>query len=478
MAYINRRQFMSRSSAFGFAASMGALTAVTSQRAWAANTSGYKAVVCLFLKGGLDHADSVIHYDQPSYDRLAQERQGLFGAYNANSSASSRNRSNLLKLNPQNSGTLGGLEFAFPPQMSEMHAMFEAGDMAVVGNVGPLLNRVTRSEIESDTANLPARLFSHNDQQSTWMTFSAEGARVGWGGRFADLMAAATPGEDATYKAISTTSNDPFLAGNTVRQFRVTSSGAVIPDLIGQQFFLGSSSADDETRARLAQYLERSNFGSSNYFEQDFANAKSAGFTKAQALLDARQTGSEVTTAFPESRLGKQLKSIVETINIQQSLNTSRQVFYATAGGFDTHSTQTGDLPGLQADISASLAAFRAGLIEIGHWDDTVLFTASDFGRTVIDNGDGTDHGWGGHHFVMGGGVNGRNMYGSFPSPETNSGNYMPTRGRLIPTVSIEQYAATIGSWFGLSDSELATALPNLSEFNDPNLGFLSNSST
>lgn len=476
MAYINRRQFLSRSTAFGFAGSMGALAAMSSQKSWAANTSGYKAMVCLFLKGGLDHADSVIHYDQASYNRLGQERQGLFSAYNASSSGSSRNRSNLLKLNPQNSSTLGGLEYAFPPQMSEMHSMFENGDMAVVGNVGPLLNPVTRSQIESDTANLPARLFSHNDQQSTWMTFSSEGARVGWGGRFADLMAAATPGEDATYKAISTTSNDPFLAGNTVRQFRVTSSGAVIPDLIGQNYFLGSSSADNDTRARLSQYLQRNNFGLTNHFEQDFADAKSAGFVKAQNLLDARQSGSPITTPFPESGLGKQLKSIAETINIQQALNTSRQVFYATAGGFDTHSTQTGDLPNLQANISASLAAFRAALIEIGHWNDTVLFTASDFGRTVIDNGDGTDHGWGGHHFVMGGPVNGRNMYGSFPSPETNSGAYMPTRGRLIPTVSVEQYAATMGSWFGLSNSELATALPNLGQFNESTLGFLNGS--
>lgn len=478
MANINRRQFLSRSSAFGFTASMGALAGISANKAWAANTTGYKAMVCLFLKGGLDHADSVIPYDQPSYQSLSNARQGLFGAYNADSTASSRNRANLLKLNPDNAGTLGGREYSLPPQLSGLHAMFEGGDMALVGNVGPLLNPVTRAQIENDTANLPARLFSHNDQQSTWMTFASEGARIGWGGRFADAMIAATPGEDATYKAISTSSNDPFLAGNTVRQFRVTSSGAIVPDILGEEYILGFDAADANTRARLAEYISRDNLGLTNYFEQDFTAAKSRSFQTAQRMLQARQGGTSLTTTFPDSSLGRQLRSVAETINIQQALNTSRQVFYVTKGGFDTHSNQTSDMPGLQQDLSDSLAAFRAAMIEIGHWNDTVLFTASDFGRTVIDNGDGTDHGWGSHHFVLGGPVNGKRVYGSFPGPDTGSGAYMPTRGRLIPSVAVEQYAATIGSWFGLSSSELATALPNLSQFNEANLGFLNASSS
>ncbi|MEL7058244.1 MAG: DUF1501 domain-containing protein [Pseudomonadota bacterium] len=167
------------------------------------------------------------------------------------------------------------------------------------------------------------------------------------------------------------------------------------------------------------------------------------------------------------------MKSVAETIKIQTYLNAPRQIFYVSSGNFDTHNNQANMIGGPHAGFANAIASFKAAMQEIGQWNNVAVFTMSDFGRTLIDNGDGTDHGWGGHHFIAGGQVNGNRLYGEFPAAEPESGSYTPSRGRLIPTTSVEQYAATLGRWFGLSNSELATALPNLGNFNQSDLAFM-----
>ena len=474
MVNINRRQFLRGSSAFGFAASLGAMSTLGARQAWAADTSGYKAMVCLFLKGGMDHADTVISYDETSWNQLRSIREGLFSAYNVDDPTSTRNRANLLKLNPDNVDSLGGREFAFPQELAPLHAMFDDGDLAVVGNVGPLIENVNRTTMESGAAALPPRLFSHNDQQSTWMALGTEGSLYGWGGRFIDAALASSPGSNETFAAISTGSNDPFLAGQTARPYRVTDQGSPVPYILDRKYYLGQNSADDQTRAQIEAFLRRTSVDSRSLYERDFQTAKSRAFENAQTIVEALDNVPELLTVFPETKLGEQLKSVAQTINIQQFLNTSRQIFYVTMGGFDTHSTQTRDLAMRHTELADAIAAIRQALIEINRWNQTVLFTASDFGRTTIDNGDGTDHGWGGHQIVAGGAVRGRNIYGALPGPEVGMETYTESRGRLIPAYSVEQYAATIGRWWGLSGSEMYTALPNLSNFSETDLGFIS----
>jgi uncharacterized protein (DUF1501 family) len=187
----------------------------------------------------------------------------------------------------------------------------------------------------------------------------------------------------------------------------------------------------------------------------------------------ALSTSSPVATVFPSSDIGGQLYAVANTIQIRQALDTNRQIFYAFMGGYDTHSGQTGTLPGLQAQLSEAITAFRTAMISMGVWDDVTLFTMSEFGRTTIDNGDGTDHGWGGHQIVTGGSVKGKAIYGDIPPPDFSSQSYTSTHGRMIPKVSVEQFAATLGTWFGLDSTELANALPNLANFNEKNLGFM-----
>lgn len=474
MANISRRHFLTGSSALGFAGSLGALSSLTASRAWAADTSGYKAMVCIFLYGGMDQSDTVLHYDQTSYNELAAARAGLFGAYNASDPASTRNRANLLALTPQNGASvLGGRQMAMPPELAPLHQMFEGGDLAIVGNVGPLVEPTNRTSFESGTAVLPKRLFSHNDQQSTWQSLDVEGARFGWGGRFMDAAMASAPADDPIFASISTGSNDVFLAGANTRPFRVTENGAPEPALTSRFWYLGYTQGDDAARARIRDFLATGDLGDNNVYSQDMRAAGSRAITNSETMLAARANEGPFSTVFAEDPLSRQLKAVAETIKIQQYLNISRQMFYVTTGAYDTHSNQSNDIGANHAVLANAIATFKSAMQEIGHWDNVVVFTGSDFGRTVIDNGDGTDHGWGGHHFVAGGRVAGRNIYGSMPSADTTSEFYTADRGRLIPTVAVEQYAATIGRWFGLTDSELNSALPSLGNFNQSNLGFM-----
>lgn len=232
MTYISRRHLLAGMGATGFAAGFGSLANLSGSRAWAANTTGYKAIVCIFLKGGMDQSDTILPYDQPSYDQLSVLREGLFGTYNAGSETSSRNRANLLKLNPTNANDYGGREFAMPRELAPLHSMFETGELGIVGNVRPLIEPTTRAMMVNGTALLPPRLFSHNDQQSTWMSLEVEGARSGWGGRFIDAALQSAPSDSPIFSAISTGSNDVFLAGDQARAYRVTGSGAPKPGII------------------------------------------------------------------------------------------------------------------------------------------------------------------------------------------------------------------------------------------------------
>lgn len=473
MANINRRRFLQSSSAMGFAAGTGLLAAMGSSRAFAADTSGYKALVCVFFKGGMDSLDLILPKDAASHDALAALRPGLFGAYGVGSGASSRDRENILKINPSNSSDFGGREFGFAPEMSGLQSLFEAGDAAILGNVGPLIEPTTRASMENFSAQIPDRLFSHNDQQSTWMSFGTEGAQSGWGGRFIEAALKEDAISNSTYAAISTSGNDVFLSGDNVRQFSAPSNPQS-GDILRQKWRLGSGYNSDAARAILRDHLASSGIESTNLFGQDLIGVNSRAIQNVETYKAAIESGTAVATVFPESKLGGQLKTVANTIAVRNALNVRRQIFFVSIGGFDTHDSQKNSMPGLQTEISTSITAFQAAMVELGLSDSVTLFTGSDFGRTAIDNGDGTDHGWGAHHFIVGGAVQGKRIYGALPEYDLSSQAYTESRGRLIPSVSVDQYAATLGGWFGLDQGEINEALPNLSNFTQKDLGFFS----
>ncbi|MEL6752776.1 MAG: DUF1501 domain-containing protein [Pseudomonadota bacterium] len=474
MDILSRRLFLK-----GMAAA-GGLTAISSgtlRPAHAVETGGYKAMVGVFLKGGLDYGDIVLPMDQPQYDALRALREDMFSSYNG-AGTPSRALDSLLPLTIGNPDAVGSRRFGLVPEMSGLHGLFNAGEAAIVGSVGPLIQPTNRQQFEDRSVPLPKKLFSHNDQQSTWMALGTEGQRIGWGGRFADIIAAASPSTPSIYQNISVGNSDVFLSGQTSRPFAVSRGDVPTLRIMTSRGLLGGGEEGDATRQRLRAALGRRDHANSSLLQRDLSSISARGIEDNEQFAELKNaSASRLTTTFPDTSLGNQLRAVAETIAIKDSLLATRQIFYATKGGFDTHRNQANSLPNLAQEISDAFAAFRNAMVELGQWGNVAIFTFSDFGRTLNGNGNGTDHGWGGHHFVAGGAVQGGRIYGALPEPNLESEFYTERRGRLIPRVSVEQFGASLGSWFGLSDAELAGVFPNLANFDQPNLGFLGGSS-
>lgn len=473
MGNATRRQFLKTAAAFSLGGSAGFAYDLARFNAFAADTSGYRALVCVFLSGGMDGHDTVIPYDTFNYNQYADIRQALFAEYQGLEGGSTRTRERLLPLNLANASDFGGRQFALPPELEPLHELIEAGNGAVVSNVGPLIVPVNREEFRSKSAPLPPRLFSHNDQQSVWKASQPEGARFGWGGRIADMTLAAGANTDATFTAVSVSGNAVFLSGEIASQFQVGNNGPSQIKGIGGDSLYGSS----EIPGLYESHLRSEGQAVSNFIQRDFVGTLDRSIDANQLLDEAFETDAPFTTEFPSSRLGRQLSVVARIIALRDILGVSRQVFYVSTGGFDTHSNQAESMPELHANIAGSMRAFYDATAEIGVQNEVTAFTASDFGRTLTVNRDGTDHGWGGHHFVIGGAVDGARMIGSFPEPAI--GHSLDTNnGRLIPTTSVDQYAATFASWFGLNTTEIQDALPGITNFNTQNLGLFDSAIT
>ncbi len=464
MTYYNRRRFLKSSAALGFAGSTGLLSALTTQSANAMDVSGYKALVCIFLKGGIDGYDTVLPLDVPSYDAFKGIRPDLFSLYDSDNPNSSRNRDNLLSVGALANDT--SRQFALPREMAELKSLYDSGQMAIVGNVGPLIEPTTRDGMENRQSRLPKSLFSHNDQQSTWMSMNIEGRNDGWGAKFAKIAADADPTSNSAFSAITTSSNDIFLRGQGISQFKTKSGGASEPSIISRNWMLRSARNSGAARDILRRHFGSDNYVSQNILQADLAASHKEGRTTIEQYISAIENASPISTEFPNTGLGRQLEAIAESISLRGGLNISRQIFFASMGGFDTHNNQATGLPNKHIEISQAIAAFQRAMSELGTTNDVTTFTAADFGRTMVSNGDGTDHGWGNHHFVVGGAVKGSKIVGDIPAYDLGLQNYTKTRGRLIPTTSVDEYAATLGRWFGLNDTDLSEALPHWGNFN------------
>lgn len=462
----SRRQFLRRSGALG-SASIAALGGVPlAMNAHSADTSGYRALVCLFFLGGLDSFDTVLPYDTGSYNEYARIRASLLNQYRFRNGGSTRVRNRLLPFAAGN--RFGGREFAFTEDFRGIRDLYASGNAALVGNVGPLLQPVTRNQFLQDSRPLPKRLFSHNDQQSTWYSSQPEGAQFGWGGRFADAMLqAGANGGSSPFTTMTTLGNELFLTGRRSVPYQTDLDGA--PTLLALNGF-ESSGNNAVQRARydmLRAHYEARGFNPGSLIERDYANALRSAIGSNEAYGAALANGVSLNTPFPQSGLGGQLRAVANAIAARGALGVSRQIFFVGLGGFDTHSRQVQELPRLQQEIDSSVVAFFNAMQELGRGRDVTLFTASDFGRTLAINGDGTDHGWGAHHFVIGDAVRGGQVYGDLP-PHTFGHSQDAGGGRLIPTLAVEQYAGALGRWFGLTNGELQAALPTLSNFPGP----------
>lgn len=483
----SRREFLRRatilSGSVGSAGLPFALNMATMGAAVAQTASDYKAIVCLFMYGGNDSANMVLPWDDASWqtystlratapDPIALKPVGTAADATA-AAASPAALGGVLSIasknlaNPENASR----KFALHPSMTETKALFDQGRLAVIANAGPLVTPLTKAEYQKGTKARPAKLFSHNDQQSMWQALGPEGARVGWGGRFGDLLAGSNT--SSTFTNISVQGNAVYMAGNSVFQYQVTNNGATaIGGLTGSLF--GSTAATTAFKSIITadnqnllgkehQVIVRRSMDAQAAFQSAFT---------ASTVTAPTQYFNPAQRANANNGLAQQLQTVARIIGARTALGARRQVFFVSIGGFDTHDNQNRAHADLYARISHALAYFDATLGTLGVRDQVTLFTASDFGRTFTSNGDGTDHGWGGHHFVTGGAVKGGDVYGRFPQVGINHDDEVGS-GSLLPGVAVDQVGATLGKWFGVSDANLDMVFPNLANFSKRNLGFL-----
>jgi uncharacterized protein (DUF1501 family) len=470
---INRRDFL-RSSACALGSmalassidTFGVVHALTPQGA-----TDYKALVCVFLNGGNDGNNMFISLDQ--YNGPAGSL--VEGYSNVRSAAGlAIAQASLLPVSPASGGSYG-----FHPNMPEMQNLFNQGKLAVLCNNGPLVEPLTRTTYQNNTGKKPLQLFSHSDQVGLFQTAVANTvSQTGWGGRLADKTQSLNG--SATFPAnISIAGINLFLSGVDTRQLAVADSNTTLANVLQ----LNMSGTTAEQASRLASFNELRTLDNNFKLVKAASDTRSSSIQTDNALSSVNPT---LATVFPNTSLGRQLKQVALLIKASTDptagINMKRQVFFTQIGGFDTHSAEINGQATLLTQVSQAISAFFAATVELGVQDKVTTFTMSDFGRTLQPAGSGvatvgTDHAWGNHQLIVGGSVLGHTLYGTYPilrlgGPDDTDGGTNP-RGRWIPTTSVEQYAATLATWYGLSSADLPAVFPLISRFPTANLGFL-----
>ena len=427
----------------------------------------YRALVCLFMNGGNDGNNFFLDLNQ--YTQYSAARAA---------SALAIPQANFLGVSP-----LSGGSFGFHPSMPDMQNLFNQGKVAVLCNNGPLVEPLTRTTYQNGTGKKPLQLFSHSDQVGLFQTAIANTvSQTGWGGRLADK----TSGLNgvATFPSnVSIAGVNLFLTGVDTRQLAVADANTTLANVLILSNAPGATTA--EINSRLASFNEL------RTFDNNFKLIKAASDTRSSAIQTDIALGTVnpvLTTPFPTPSTGisRQLLQVARLIKASTDpsagINMKRQIFFVQIGGFDTHSAQLNSQATLLSQISQAVNAFYLATVELNLADKVTLFTMSDFGRTFQPAGSGaaavgSDHAWGNHQLIVGGAVLGRTLYGSYPTlalggPDDTDGGANP-RGRWIPTTSVEQYAATLATWYGLSSADLTAVFPLIGRFSSPNLGFL-----
>jgi uncharacterized protein (DUF1501 family) len=455
---LSRRKFIGRAcAAVGATGMLSALAQLRMIGAAAADASpsDYKALVCLFLYGGNDSNNLLVPSDNTNYQLYATDRTVL-----------ALPQSGLLPITPKTYSD--GRQWGLHPSLVEVQQLFAQGSLALMANTGTLVQPVTLAQYNAGTVALPPQLFSHANQQVQWQSSVPDQPfTTGWGGRLADIVNSLNSNPKISM-SVSVAGQNSFQVGNTVSQFAVNPAGAVV--LSGTS---GSSIAD----ARYAAQQNILNQQEQNLFEAAFGGTTANAITDSVLLNTILASAPKLTTTFPTTNIGSQMQMIAQMIAAAPQLGLTRQVFFASLGGFDLHSDQLGPQATLFMQLSQALSAFSAATTEIGVPNQVTTFTASDFSRTFNTNGtnDGTagsDHGWGSHHLIMGGAVQGGDIYGQVPLLELG-GPEDTGRGRWIPTTSVDEYSATLATWFGVSATNLPVVLPNIGRFATSNLGFM-----
>ena len=465
---VTRREFLLQTGHACFGYALGAAAFVAGVERFSlinalAQGNDYRALVCVFLAGGKDGNNLVVPITTSEYNAYAAVRaaSGLGLA-----------RDMLLPITPSGIGSPFGLH----PSLLELQSLWNEQKAAVVCNVGPLVQPLTREQYQVG-APRPYQLFSHSDQVAQWQTaISDRVAQSGWGGRTAERFSPAQSG----YPMITALSGGIFTRGQTTGPLAVSPA----PTPLNQVLVLnGFGTAPDEVARWNAVETLRT-------IDNDSPLVAGASRTTDQAVRIGQMLSSDVSlsTVFPNTTLGNQLKQVAKLVKFNASapsIGLTRQIFFCQLGGFDTHQNQVNTQANLLTQVSQAVKAFYDATVELGMDRQITTFTLSDFGRTLQPAGSGagvvgTDHAWGSHHFVVGGAARGGDFYGVagqsgsvFPVLQLGGPDDTDNRGRWIPTASVEQYAATLASWYGVSDVDIPLVFPNIGRFTTANLGFM-----
>jgi uncharacterized protein (DUF1501 family) len=491
ISVITRRDFLRQAAcaAVGTAAMTSAIRDLRFMNAAVAqsNITDYKALVCIFLQGGNDSNNLIIPTIQSEYNNYASIRTPVLAIPQS-------------AILPVTTLDPDGHAYGLHPSCPELQTLFGEGKLALMFNTGTLVYPLTRTQYLSGSPARPPQLFSHADQQTQWQTsIPDQPPTSGWGGRCADLLNAVQPTAPISLMVTLAGANI-FEVGNIVSQYSVSTSGAVSLTMPGTPS--GGASTN-----RLPALMNILGLPYTNLQAQAYAGVAEHAINTStnlnNAISNTLKTNFWTNYAFPvkiqppepgsaafTSSLSPQLEMVARLIAAGSTpvanggFGMKRQIFFVQVGGYDLHTGQTnystntpsnvliGAHSNLFAELSQSMYAFQRAMEQLGLSKNVTSFTASDFGRTFPSNGQGSDHGWGSHHLILGGAVNGQRTYGKFPALAVNGPDDTGT-GRWIPTTAIDQYFATIASWFGVDNSNLATVFPNLSRFASPNLGFI-----
>jgi uncharacterized protein (DUF1501 family) len=457
---ITRRQFLSHGCALGVASqTLGTtLLSLGAARNAAAQSAGdYRALVCVLLAGGNDSYNMLVPSDSAQYAEYAAIRADL-----------ALPQSSLLPLSLSDTG---GRAFGLHPGMGALQQLVNDGDAALVANVGTLLEPFDAGAVENGTARLPVGLFSHADQINQWQTAIADGRTSrGWGGRLGDLLQGANLANGVSMN-ISLSGTNVFQSGNDVVGYAIESSGNGAANINGY----GDSAGFGEYRTRVWDELLA--VQQSQVFRREFRERLRDAIDTEVVFSEAMAQSPTLATPFSPGPFSAALRQIARVISVRDVLGATRQTFFVTVGGWDHHDEVLDNQAAMLPAIANGLSEFRDALVELGVFDQVTTFTISDFGRTLTSNGRGSDHGWGGHHVVMGGDVAGGVLYGDYPLLAANAPLDVG-RGIYAPTTPTDAYFGELALWFGVSPGDLELVLPNVSTFYAPGsatppMGFL-----
>jgi uncharacterized protein (DUF1501 family) len=431
----------------------------------AQSANDYKALVCIFLYGANDHYNTVIPYDVATHTNYYNIRKGTPTAGTVyDGIAIGRNA---LSETALSTALSGGRQMALNPEMSALKTLFENKRASILMNVGPLVVPTTRQQYDNKSVPLPPKLFSHNDQQAYWQSsYQTEGGATGWGGRAADLLL--SNNSKSTLTCISINGNALFLSGQNAISYQMSSTGATTVNAIKGKSLFGSANCAAALQTLITQ-------SSSLPMASDYTTVTKRALDTYDGIVAAIGTAASASmnALFPSAAtntLSAQLKMVARMIEQQAAFGMKRQVFMVGMGGFDLHDFLPTQHPALLQKLSTAMKEFDDAMTSLGKGPQVTAFTASDFGRTLTSNGDGSDHGWGSHHFVMGGAVDGGKWIGTAPEIGLTH-NQQVGSGRLIPSTAVDQLGAELAAWFGVSATDVKTVLPNAKNFDLYKLG-------